>query len=401
MNRAARCRLRPPDHRPRTAPALIRLRGSRRRSRACAPPARRGGGNWEPPLKTRCHPRWSWRPQSRHQFVAAGLGDEDGGSSGVLFDLLPKPINVGLERVRRHARIVAPNLLEQRFTRHRPLAGPVEITQDRRLLLGETDLVALGVEQELRTRPERIGTDRKDGVLARLVLAELGANPREQNGKTERLGHIVVGAGFEAQNSVGIGIVAGEHDDRRLEAVLAQNAYGFPAVDIGQTDVHDHEIDLPRLGSLHTLAAVLRGDRFKLLVKRQLLREGVAQLGIVVDDKNCTRVRHQSGSPTAACAPLDVAAPPASAAVLPSRLARSRTCNDTGANRSWESPAWLIQACNGPRLARSTSTRGRVCGRGDGYAPARCCYRSRSDGPASGRTTAKAMALRRTAITIP
>jgi hypothetical protein len=27
--------------------------------------------------------------QSRHQFVATGLGDKDGGSGGVLLDLLP------------------------------------------------------------------------------------------------------------------------------------------------------------------------------------------------------------------------------------------------------------------------------------------------------------------------
>jgi hypothetical protein len=62
--------------------------------------------------------------------------------------------------------------------------------------------------------------------------------------------------------------VAREHDDRRLETVPAQDAHGFAAVDVGQADIHDHQIDLSCLGGLHALAAVLRRDSFKLLVQR-------------------------------------------------------------------------------------------------------------------------------------
>jgi len=39
--------------------------------------------------------------------------------------------------------------------------------------------------------------------------------------------------------------VAGEHEDRRLEAVLAQDAHGVAPVHVGKPDIHDHEIDLP------------------------------------------------------------------------------------------------------------------------------------------------------------
>ena len=35
-----------------------------------------------------------------HQLVAACLGDQDGGSSGVLLELLPQPVDVRLERGR-------------------------------------------------------------------------------------------------------------------------------------------------------------------------------------------------------------------------------------------------------------------------------------------------------------
>ena len=49
-----------------------------------------------------------------HQFVAACLGDQDGGSGGVLLELLPQPINVRLERVSGDTGIVTPDLLQQR-----------------------------------------------------------------------------------------------------------------------------------------------------------------------------------------------------------------------------------------------------------------------------------------------
>src|SRR6266487_6870083 len=50
--------------------------------------------------------------------------------------------------------------------------------------------------------------------------------------KAKRLGHVVVGTGFEPEDGVGIGIVPGQHDDRRLKAVLAQDAHRLPPVDV-------------------------------------------------------------------------------------------------------------------------------------------------------------------------
>src|SRR5262249_15990337 len=102
------------------------------------------------------------------------------------------------------------NLLQQRLTRHRLLASPIEKAQDRSLLLGQTDLVALGVEQKLGARPKRKRPDGEDSILARLVLAQLGADARQEHRKPERLGDIVVGTGFKPKNWVGIGIMTGQ-----------------------------------------------------------------------------------------------------------------------------------------------------------------------------------------------
>src|SRR5262245_143507 len=145
---------------------------------------------------------------SRNQLVAATFGHQNRRSGGVFLDLLPQTVNMSLERVGRDAGIVAPHFLEQDFARYRALPGAIEVAQDRGLLLGEADLVALRVDEQFGTRPERIGADGKHRVLARLVLAQLGADAREQHGEAERFRHVVVGAGLEAEDRVRVGIVA-------------------------------------------------------------------------------------------------------------------------------------------------------------------------------------------------
>src|SRR5215468_4688922 len=104
-------------------------------------------------------------PGSWHQFVASGLGHQDTRAGGVALDLLPQAIDVRLEGVRGDAGIVTPHFLQQHLARHRPLSGAIEIAQDRGLLLGEADLVALGIEQDLRAGPEGIGPDGEHRVL--------------------------------------------------------------------------------------------------------------------------------------------------------------------------------------------------------------------------------------------
>jgi len=100
--------------------------------------------------------------------------------------------------------------------------------------------------------------------------------------------------------------VAGQDDDWRFEAVLAQVAHGFATIDIRQADVHDHEINLPALGSLHALAAVLNGDGLEFLVQRKLFRQRSAQFGIIVDNENFTCIRHQNPSISSSCSAITV-----------------------------------------------------------------------------------------------
>jgi hypothetical protein len=172
------------------------------------------------------------------------------------------------------------------------LPGAIKVTQDRGFFFRETNLAALRRQQKLRARPERVRPDHEHGVLARLVLAKLRANAREQHSEAERLGDVIVGAGLKTENGVAVSVVAGQHDDRRLEAGLTENFYGFAAVHVRQADVHNGEVDLAGFRFLQTLGAGLDRNGVEFLVQRQLLDQRGAQLVVVLNDQNRALVRH-------------------------------------------------------------------------------------------------------------
>src|SRR5262245_65575912 len=87
--------------------------------------------------------------------------------------------------------------------------------------------------------------------------------------------------------------MTGQQNDRRLEAALAQDADGLAPVDIWKPHIHDDEIDLASLGSLHTLGAILRSDRLEFLVQRELFHQRLAQFRVIVNDQNPTDVGHR------------------------------------------------------------------------------------------------------------
>ena len=81
------------------------------------------------------------------------------------------------------------------------------------------------------------------GVLGLLVLAQLGADTGQQDRELERLGHVVVGAGVEPEDGIGVAVMTGEHQNRAFDALLAHQPAQLAAVRIGEPDVQDHEVE--------------------------------------------------------------------------------------------------------------------------------------------------------------
>src|SRR6516165_10600971 len=86
---------------------------------------------------------------SRQQLVPTCVGYENRGVGSILLYFLPQTIDMSLKGMRREARIVAPHLVEQHVARNWLLFGPIQITQDPSLLLGQSHLFAGRIDQEL------------------------------------------------------------------------------------------------------------------------------------------------------------------------------------------------------------------------------------------------------------
>ena len=133
---------------------------------------------------------------------------------------------------------------------------------------------------------EFVGTDREDRVLAALVLAQVRAQAGEQHVDAERLGDIVVGAGFEAEDRVGVAVGRGQHDDRGAHALAAHQLAEFAAVHVGQADVEQDRVVVGELRLLQTLGGRADLDGREAIVEVELLGQNGPQRLVVVDQED-------------------------------------------------------------------------------------------------------------------
>jgi hypothetical protein len=142
------------------------------------------------------------------------------------------------------------------------------------------------VDQHLGARPEGVRADGENRVFALLVLAQLGAQPGQQHAEAERLGDVVVGAGVQAEDRVGIGLRRRQHDDRRFDAAAPHQAADLAAVHVRQPDVEQDGVEILALGQVEGLGPVVRLDGGELLVELQLLAQGLAQRVVVIHQED-------------------------------------------------------------------------------------------------------------------
>ena len=76
------------------------------------------------------------------------------------------------------------------------------MSENRGLLFGKANLGALGIEQKLGARSKSMSADIQYDILARLVLTQLCADPRQKHVKAKRLNNVVVCARLQSQNGI-------------------------------------------------------------------------------------------------------------------------------------------------------------------------------------------------------
>ena len=119
--------------------------------------------------------------------------------------------------------------------------------------------------------------------------AQHGADAAAQLRQPERLGDVVVGAGLEPLDGVGLAVERGQHDDRHDVAARAQRAADVVAVGPGpERDVEQDDVEVLAAGELDRGVAV--GDGLDAVaLAREGVRQRVAQRALVVDDEDRER----------------------------------------------------------------------------------------------------------------
>src|SRR5258706_9678980 len=113
-----------------------------------------------------------------------------------------------------------------------------------------------------------------------------------QPGGGKRLGDVVVRAGFEARDRIGIRIRSGQNHDRAGHARVAKRAAQHASVAVGQGHVEHHEFVKSLQALLEAFGIGWGFDSFIDPAGGQLLGQGDAQHLVVVHEKNALCTSH-------------------------------------------------------------------------------------------------------------
>ncbi len=176
-----------------------------------------------------------------------------------------------------------------------------------------------GLAGNVNLAPRRVEADVAHLEHAVRVDRALGApqhrfDAGDELARVERLGHVVVGAQFEADDLVDVVVARGEHDHGDARA-LAQLAADGESVHLRHHDVEYDEVRVGRARLLQRLLAVERLNHIEALVAEVEASE-LDDVSLVVDYKDCVRHSLEAGRPvsfhdtTPTTAPWDRPAPP-------------------------------------------------------------------------------------------
>jgi len=95
-------------------------------------------------------------------------------------------------------------------------------------------------------------------IQAGARASQHGLDPQHQLGHREGLGDIVVGSQGQAADDVLVRGLGGEHDDGLLRVALADSVADLEAVDPGQHDVEQDQVEGAAQGHRQAFSAVRR-----------------------------------------------------------------------------------------------------------------------------------------------
>ena len=122
---------------------------------------------------------------------------------------------------------------------------------------------------------------------AAALPAQHRPHPRQQDLRTERLGHVIVGPEVQAADDVRLLAFGGEHDDRHGlgPRIVPQSLADGQAVDAGKHQVQEDQIGRSRLGGRQGLLA-RRHARHLVAFLQQMVADQFPDVLLILDDEH-------------------------------------------------------------------------------------------------------------------
>ena len=171
-----------------------------------------------------------------------------------------------------------------------PGQHPAHVTQQHleqlELLEGDLHLLAPdGHHVPVHIHPDRPRLhDRATGLVGLTAAAQHRAHPGDQFPGRERLGDVVIGAEFQADDLVDLAVLGGQHDHRNV-GPLAQRPADLAARQTGKHQVQQHEIGAVPVESLDRVRPG-RADRYLEALPAQHVGQGIAERLLILDHEH-------------------------------------------------------------------------------------------------------------------
>ncbi len=149
-------------------------------------------------------------------------------------------------------------MVEEHLLRQRGAFPQAEKLQHLVLLAGQMHRAPVDLDR-LRVQVHRHLAGGDDRLRVALGTADDRVDARDQFLAVERLGHVIVGAEAEAADLVLGVVLAGEDQDRRVDARETQLAQHLVPVHVGQVQIEEDQVVIVELGEIDPLLAEVRG----------------------------------------------------------------------------------------------------------------------------------------------
>ncbi|AGS33896.1 prephenate dehydrogenase [Corynebacterium maris DSM 45190] len=234
--------------------------------------------------------------RQRHAFFRLGLelvaqaadGDQLAGAGGLFLDLGAQALDVHVERLGVAHVVGAPDAVDELAAGEHPAGVAHQVLEQVELLErhghrlpADGDGVALDVHAHAPALEDLV-------VLDDLFLLAAAAQDRADAGDElaggVRLGDVVVGAEFQADDLVDLRVTGGDHDHRHVRG-LAQLLAHVGAGHAGQHQIQQHDVDLVAVEFLQRGRPVAGEEHLEPLLTQEE-RQRIGQRFLVLNDQD-------------------------------------------------------------------------------------------------------------------